>query len=211
MNKDNPTEQYRTMLENLAQQPENLQQLEAIAENGNAEVMHILGWCYFKGEYLERNLDKSMYWLKKAKNAGYKQAEKLLVYCQLIHIFAYILLVFFMLFVFVFAGIPMLSSMQVAKLAKNPKNIRDNGCLLYADKTDKHGGSMFYLNQKGPYTLRQLAIKPDDLSRKMGKLIDDSGLSYYEFVGVHSKECIKVRYIHNKILWASGDKIYDLQ
>lgn len=50
MNKDNPTEQYRTMLENLPQQPENLQQLEAIAENGNTEVMYILGWCYFKGD-----------------------------------------------------------------------------------------------------------------------------------------------------------------
>ncbi|SSY81175.1 SEL1-like repeat protein [Alysiella crassa] len=82
MNKDNPTEQYRTMLENLPQQPENLQQLEAIAENGNAEVMYILGWCYFKGEYLEKDLDKSMYWLQKAKNEGHKQAEELLVYCQ---------------------------------------------------------------------------------------------------------------------------------
>lgn len=130
---------------------------------------------------------------------------------RIAHIFAYILLALFIPFVFVIAGIPMISSMQVVKLAKNPKNIRDNGCLLYANKTDKYGGSMFYLNQKGPYTLRQLSINPDDSSKKLAKLIRESGLSYYEFVGVHSKECIKVRYIHNKILWASGDKIYDFQ
>ncbi|ULJ59999.1 hypothetical protein [Wielerella bovis] len=81
MNKDNPTEQYRTMLENLAQQPENLQQLEALAENGNAEVMYILGWCYFKGEYLPKDLDKNQYWLEKAKVAGHEKAIELSVYC----------------------------------------------------------------------------------------------------------------------------------
>lgn len=86
MNKDNPTEQYRTMLENLAQQPENLQQLEAIAENGNAEVMYILGWCYFKGEYLPKDLDKSQYWLEKAKVAGHEKAIELSVYCQFLQI-----------------------------------------------------------------------------------------------------------------------------
>ncbi len=130
---------------------------------------------------------------------------------RIAYIFAYILLALFIPFVFVIAVIPMISSMQVAQLAKNPKNIRDNGCLLYANKTAKHGIPMFYLNQKGPYTLRQLAIKPDDLSRKMGKLIDDSGLSYHEFLHIHTKECIKVRYIHSKTLWISGDDIYDLQ
>ncbi|ULJ62198.1 hypothetical protein [Wielerella bovis] len=86
MNKDNPTEQYRTMLENLAQQPENLQQLEALAENGNAEVMYILGWCYFKGEYLPKDLDKSQYWLEKAKVAGHEKAIELSVYCQFLQI-----------------------------------------------------------------------------------------------------------------------------
>lgn len=86
MNKDNPTEQYRTMLENLPQQPENLQQLEAIAENGNAEVMYILGWCYFKGEYLPKDLDKSQYWLEKAKATGHEKAEELLVYCQFLQL-----------------------------------------------------------------------------------------------------------------------------
>lgn len=106
-------------------------------------------------------------------------------------------------------GIPMISSFQVAQLAKNPKNIRDDGCLLYASKSDKHGSLMFYLNQKGPYTLRQISIYPEKSSRQLGKLIDESGLSYYEFVSVYSKECIRVRYIHSKTLWASGDHLYD--
>lgn len=119
------------------------------------------------------------------------------------------ILIFFIVFLFVMVGIPMISSFQVAQLAKNPKNIRDDGCLMYASKSDKHGGSMFYLNQKGPYTLRQISIYPEKSSRQLGKLIRESGLSYYDFVGVHSKECIKVRYIHSKTLWAFGDHLYD--
>lgn len=105
--------------------------------------------------------------------------------------------------------IPFVSARKVEYLAKDPKNIRDDGCLMYASKSDKHGSLMFYLNQKGPYTLRQISINPEQSDRQLGKLIRESGLSYYDFVGVHSKECIRVRYIHNKTLWASGDDIYD--
>lgn len=78
----NPTQQYRTMLEALPEHPENLTKLETIAENGDAEVMYILGWCYFKGEYLPKDLEKSMYWLEKAKQTGNNRAEELLIYCQ---------------------------------------------------------------------------------------------------------------------------------
>lgn len=35
-------QKYREMLENLPQQPENLAELEQLAENGNAEVIYIL-------------------------------------------------------------------------------------------------------------------------------------------------------------------------
>lgn len=119
------------------------------------------------------------------------------------------LLIFFIVFLFVFVGIPMISSFQVAQLAKDYKNIRNDGCLLYASKSDKHGGSMFYLNQQGPYTLRQISIYPDKSSRQLGKLIDESGLSYYDFASIHSKECIRVRYIRSKTLWVSGDHLYD--
>ncbi len=119
------------------------------------------------------------------------------------------LLIFFIVFLFVFVGIPMISSFQVAQLAKDYKNIRDDGCLLYASKSDKHGSLMFYLNQQGPYTLRQISIYPDKSSRQLGKLIRESGLSYYDFASIHSKECIRVRYIHSKTLWVSGDDLYD--
>lgn len=119
------------------------------------------------------------------------------------------ILIFSIVFLFVMVGIPMISSFQVAQLAKDYKNIRDDGCLLYASKSDKHGSLMFYLNQKGPYTLRQISIYPEKSSRQLGKLIDESGLSYYDFASVYSKECIRVRYIHSKTLWASGDDLYD--
>ncbi|AWY19315.1 hypothetical protein LP123_12900 [Moraxella bovis] len=117
--------------------------------------------------------------------------------------------IFGIAFLFVFMIIPMILSSKIAHLAKNPKNIRDDGCLMYASKSDKHGSLMFYLNQKGPYTLRQISIYPEKSSRKLGKLIDESGLSYHEFASIHSKECIKVRYVSGKFLWVSSADIYD--
>lgn len=78
--------QYQMMLGNLAQQPENLTKLEAIAQNGDAEVMYILGWCYFTGKYLPQDFIKSMYWLEKAKASGDARAEELMVYCRFLQI-----------------------------------------------------------------------------------------------------------------------------
>lgn len=129
---------------------------------------------------------------------------------RIVRILSYIVLVFAIPFTFVFIGIPIISSIQAAKLAKDPKNIRNNGCLRYATVTDKYGASMFYLNQQGPHTLRELSIK-SNLSSQIGKLIDESNLSYNEFVKIHTKKCIQVRYIHYKLLGTSGDYIYDLQ
>lgn len=58
---------YKTMLENLISQPENLSILEKLAGDGDADVAYMLGWCYFKGEYLPKDFDKSMAWLEKPK------------------------------------------------------------------------------------------------------------------------------------------------
>ncbi len=46
----------------------------------------MLGWCYFKGEYLPKDFDKSLYWLEKAKLAGDDRAEELMAYCQLLRL-----------------------------------------------------------------------------------------------------------------------------
>lgn len=130
---------------------------------------------------------------------------------QIALITTYILLILSILFIFIFVIIPIISSIKVAYLAKDPKNIRDNGCLLYANKATKYGEPMLYLNQQGPYTLRQLSINPDDFGKKLAKLIKESGISYDEFRKIHRKKCIQVRYIHSKVLWVSSDDIYDLQ
>lgn len=74
------------MLENVAQQPENLVKLEQIAKSGYTEVMYILGWCYFKGEYLPQDFARSLYWLEKAKTLGNTRAEELMVYCRFLQI-----------------------------------------------------------------------------------------------------------------------------
>lgn len=210
---------YRAMLENLSEQPENLIVLEEIAENGNVDVMYILGWCYFKGKYLPKDYNKSLYWLEKAKIFGNTKAEKLIEQISKVYQRVLILTFIFLIFVaipymLVFIGIPIVSSVKAAYLVKDPKNIRDNGCLLYANKETKYGEPMLYLNQQAPATLRQLSINHDDVSKKIASLIkknEKSGISYDEFRTIHSKECIKVRYIHIKVLWVSDDEIYDLQ
>lgn len=73
-------QKYRTMLENLSQQPENLTKLEQLAEHGNVEVMYVLGWCYFKGGYLSKDLAKSQYWLEQAILLNYQPAQKLKIF-----------------------------------------------------------------------------------------------------------------------------------
>lgn len=78
--------QYQMMLENLAQQPENLTKLETLTQNGDAKVMYILGWCYYTGKYVAKDLNKSQYWLEKAKTLGDDRAEKLMVYCQFLQV-----------------------------------------------------------------------------------------------------------------------------
>lgn len=72
---------HQTMLENLHNNPDNLTKLETLANEGNADVAYVLGWCYFKGEYLPKDFTKSLYWLEKAKTLGDDRAEELMVYC----------------------------------------------------------------------------------------------------------------------------------
>lgn len=104
-----------------------------------------------------------------------------------------------------------ISNYQVQKLAKDYRNIKSDGCLMYANVTDKHGGSMFYINQKGAYTLKQITFEDFPFEKRFSKLIKDDNINYYEFKKIHTKECIKVRYVHHKFLWVSGDYIYDFQ
>lgn len=76
---------YQSLLEKVPTNPTVLNHLEKIAQN-DVELMYILGWCYFKGEYLPQDLDKSMYWLEKAKSLGNQKAEELMVYCRFLQI-----------------------------------------------------------------------------------------------------------------------------
>ena len=55
--------------------------------------------------------------------------------------------------------VPFIYSMQVKNLSRDPKNIKDNGCLLYSMKQDKYGSNTFYLNQQDSYTLTYITIK----------------------------------------------------
>lgn len=82
----NNSQHYQTILENPHNNPNNLTHLETLANEGNADVAYMLGWCYFKGEYLPKDFDKSMAWLEKAKTLGDDRAEELMVYCRFLQI-----------------------------------------------------------------------------------------------------------------------------
>lgn len=82
----NDLQSYQSMLENLHSSPDNLTNLETLANEGNADVAYMLGWCYFKGEYLPKDFNKSLYWLEKAKLAGDNRAEELMVYCRFLRL-----------------------------------------------------------------------------------------------------------------------------
>ncbi|OOR88928.1 SEL1-like repeat protein [Moraxella bovis] len=77
---------YKSLLEQVSTNPTIITQLEMMAENDDGELTYILGWCYFKGEYLPKDLTKSMYWLEKAKTLGDDRAEELMVYCRFLQI-----------------------------------------------------------------------------------------------------------------------------
>lgn len=122
-----------------------------------------------------------------------------------------VLILFLIFFLTTIVVKPVISSMQVKNLSKDPKNIKDNGCLLYSTKRGKHGEDMFIFNQRGPYTMRQIAIKDFPFKKNFNQLRKESNISYDEFKKIHTKECIKVRYIEHKVLWAFATDIYDLQ
>lgn len=82
----NYSQYHQSMLENLHSNPNNLTKLETLANEGNADVAYMLGWCYFKGARLPKDFDKSMAWLEKAKTLGGDRAEELMVYCRFLQI-----------------------------------------------------------------------------------------------------------------------------
>lgn len=78
-------QQYQSILEQVSNNTADITNLEQLAQNDD-ELMYILGWCYFKGEYLPKDLAKSMYWLEKAKLSGDDRAEELMVYCRFLQL-----------------------------------------------------------------------------------------------------------------------------
>lgn len=77
---------YKSLLEQVSTNPTIITQLEMMVENGNADVAYMLGWCYFKGEYLPKDFTKSMAWLEKAKTLDDDRAEELMVYCRFLQL-----------------------------------------------------------------------------------------------------------------------------
>lgn len=53
-----------------------IEQLEQEAQKGDAKAQNNLGFMYYKGEGMPQDLKKAAYWVEKAYNNGFEQAQK---------------------------------------------------------------------------------------------------------------------------------------
>ena len=57
--------------------------LEKSAENNYRPAQYYLGWFYFYGHGVKKDVNKAIYWYEKAANQGCKESKKMLKVCQL--------------------------------------------------------------------------------------------------------------------------------
>ena len=57
--------------------------LEKSAENNYHPAQYYLGWFYFYGHGVKKDISKATYWYDKAAALGNKEAEKMLKVCKL--------------------------------------------------------------------------------------------------------------------------------
>ena len=53
------------------------------AENNYRPAQYYLGWFYFYGHGVKKDVNKAIYWYEKAANQGCKESKKMLKVCQL--------------------------------------------------------------------------------------------------------------------------------
>ncbi len=51
-----------------------MQELEVLAERGDAQAQFPLGWCYYTGEDIAQDYQQAFYWFKKSAEQGYAKA-----------------------------------------------------------------------------------------------------------------------------------------
>ncbi len=94
-------------------------------------------------------------------------------------------------------------------LAKDERNIKNNGCLIYAGKFNNHT-DMYSLNGQTSNRLEALTVKEFPFLKKWQSYDTKFYLDFPKKYSSKSKECFKVKYISTKTLWFNVDFIYDV-
>lgn len=94
----------------------------------------------------------------------------------------------------------------VPKLAKDPKNIRANGCLRYIGKWKSHL-DLYSVNEKTENEMKYLIIRNSPFSNKWGSYDKDFRLN---FNLNYTSKCLKVKYITLNLGFISHDYVYDI-
>ncbi|ULJ64349.1 hypothetical protein [Wielerella bovis] len=93
-------------------------------------------------------------------------------------------------------------------LARNHKNIQNNGCLLYKGHA-KRGGMYIILNHRTTVLYRSNAVKKHF---PFYQKIERKKFDIKEFKNNHKDKCLKVKYIHVDLgIFGSSDWLYDTQ
>lgn len=62
-------------LQSLGRFHDAFMKINFLAEKGYVPAQFDLGWFYYNGRGVSKNLEKAVFWWKKAKKNGYKDAE----------------------------------------------------------------------------------------------------------------------------------------
>lgn len=95
------------------------------------------------------------------------------------------------------------------KLAKDERNIKNDGCLIYAGQWNNRL-DVYSLNGKRTNRLESLTTKEFPFLKKWKSYDIKFRMDFEENYSSKSKECFKVKYISTKTLWFDVDFIYDV-
>ncbi len=97
-----------------------------------------------------------------------------------------------------------LSPVVAREAAKDPNNIKRGGCLRYATK-GKYMQNLYYFNEIGPISLRQITVKEFPFNKNW-----IAATHNIDFEKKYHTECFKIKYVPYQALWFSDQKIYDV-
>lgn len=126
---------------------------------------------------------------------------------KLVNIFGIVLSVILCIILIIMVGSELISPIIAKSLARDQKNIKTNGCLIYGGKS-KHGSVLYSLNSQMSRDIDDLAVDQFPFAQKWKSYDVDFRRNFHIN---YANNCFKVKYISTKLLWLDVDFIYDVE